>query len=229
MPFTASIKERSLVSCARHCCICHRFCGIKMELHHIKQRNDGGKDTFENCIPLCLDCHADMKSYDHKHPKGTKYTPKELIAHRDHWYSKAKNPIPLSYGDRQLLVDQSIYEKFMRVLPYDPCILALEETRYTAADDADKFSGLFRNFFVISNEPRSEFIDPEIESMKSDLYFKTNSFYCASNSWKRKFANPKGDLDELNTYAQKLIDDALRIVAIYRIFVRTCRSKLGVE
>ena len=31
-----------------------------MELHHIKQVAYGGEDTFENCIPLCFDCHADM-------------------------------------------------------------------------------------------------------------------------------------------------------------------------
>ena len=45
-----------------------------MELHHIRQKADGGEDTFENCIPLCFDCHADMRKGDPKHPKGKRYS-----------------------------------------------------------------------------------------------------------------------------------------------------------
>jgi hypothetical protein len=59
-----------------------------MECHHIVQEAEGGPDTSENCIPVCFDCHADMCSYDFKHPKGTKYTPEELRRHRDRWYEK---------------------------------------------------------------------------------------------------------------------------------------------
>ena len=61
-----------------------------MELHHAVQTAEGGADTLENCIPLCFECHADLRSYDHKHPKGTKYTPDELRRHRDNWYAKVK-------------------------------------------------------------------------------------------------------------------------------------------
>ena len=39
-------------------------------------------------IPVCFDCHSDMRSYDFKHPKGSKYTPDELRQHRDRWYEK---------------------------------------------------------------------------------------------------------------------------------------------
>ena len=88
MSFPADVKQRALVACSRYCCICHKFVGLKIELHHIRQTSEGGEDTFDNCIPLCLDCHADMRSYDHKHPKGTKYTLSELISHRDNWYQK---------------------------------------------------------------------------------------------------------------------------------------------
>ena len=80
-----------MVACGRHCCICHKFCGIKMEVHHIKAEADGGKNTFENAIPLCFDCHAEVRQYDPKHPKGTKFTEKELIQQRDKWYEKVKN------------------------------------------------------------------------------------------------------------------------------------------
>jgi len=58
MGFPKDIAEKSLIACARYCCICHKFCSFKIELHHIVQKAKGGDDTFDNCIPLCLDCHA---------------------------------------------------------------------------------------------------------------------------------------------------------------------------
>lgn len=81
------IKDKALVACARHCCVCHKFCGINIELHHIKPVSEGGETDFDNCIPLCFDCHADAGHYNPKHPKGTKYSPSELRMHRDRWFS----------------------------------------------------------------------------------------------------------------------------------------------
>ena len=31
---------------------------------------DGGDNSVDNCIPLCFNCHAEVKSYNPKHPKG---------------------------------------------------------------------------------------------------------------------------------------------------------------
>lgn len=64
-----------------------------MELHHIKAHADDGEDTFENAIPLCFDCHAIVRQYDPKHPKGIKFTVNELIMHRDSWYKKVEQSI----------------------------------------------------------------------------------------------------------------------------------------
>ena len=64
MPFDSNVKEDVLVSCGRHCCICHKFCGTKIEVHHIREESEGGDNAAENAIPLCFDCHADMRSYD---------------------------------------------------------------------------------------------------------------------------------------------------------------------
>lgn len=90
MSFSKEIKIKSMVASGRCCCICHKFCGNNMEVHHIKARADGGQDTFENAIPLCFDCHAEVRQYDPKHPKGIKFTEKELIMHRDQWYNEVK-------------------------------------------------------------------------------------------------------------------------------------------
>ena len=91
MSFPEKVEVAALAACERQCCICHKFCGTKIELHHIKQKADGGEDTFENCIPLCFDCHADMGKADPRHPKGKHYSAKELIQHRDNWYEKVRN------------------------------------------------------------------------------------------------------------------------------------------
>lgn len=48
--------------------------------------SNGGGTTYENCVPLCFDCHAEAGHYNSNHPKGTKYSPTELRAHRDLWY-----------------------------------------------------------------------------------------------------------------------------------------------
>ena len=94
MSFPPLVAEAALVDCGRHCSICHKFCGTKIELHHIIPKDEDGNDTYENCIPLCFDCHAEVKAYNPKHPKGKKYTASELKAHRDRWYEKVKK----SYG-----------------------------------------------------------------------------------------------------------------------------------
>ena len=86
MSFSEDVKMRAMVACGRRCCICHKFCGNNMEVHHIVARSEGGTDAYDNAIPLCFDCHAEVRQYDSKHPKGIKFTAKELRLHRDNWY-----------------------------------------------------------------------------------------------------------------------------------------------
>ena len=86
MGFDKNVREDALVASARCCCICHEFKGIKVEVHHIIPREQGGTDDYGNAIPLCFDCHADAGHYHAKHPKGSKYAPSELRKHRDVWF-----------------------------------------------------------------------------------------------------------------------------------------------
>ncbi len=88
MPFSKKVKAAAFIKCGRHCCICGKFAGKNMECHHIVQEADGGDNSEENCIPLCLDCHADVKSFNPHHPKGSSFTPSELRGHRDKCYAK---------------------------------------------------------------------------------------------------------------------------------------------
>lgn len=102
MSFPKEVKLQALIACRRHCVLCGRFCGTKMELHHIKQHAHGGKDTFENCIPLCFDCHSEVRMYNPEHPKGTKYSEEELIQRRDLFYQEiANNASPHKYISKE--------------------------------------------------------------------------------------------------------------------------------
>ena len=87
MAFPPDTVEKLLVACHRHCCICHKPAGNKMEIHHIVPKSEGGEDSEENGIPLCLDCHAEVGAYNPKHPKGRKFTSSELRKHKEQWFA----------------------------------------------------------------------------------------------------------------------------------------------
>src|SRR4051812_43101270 len=86
MGFPRRITTAAMISCGRCCCLCHRFVDVQVQCHHIKPQSKGGRDTKENCIPLCLSCHARVEHYNDGHPIGTKFTSEELCARRDHCY-----------------------------------------------------------------------------------------------------------------------------------------------
>ena len=86
MPFSRSVKARVLVAAARHCCVCHRYKGLNIEVHHIKQESESEDNSFENAIALCFDCHADAGHYNSGHPRGTKLSASELRRARDTWF-----------------------------------------------------------------------------------------------------------------------------------------------
>jgi HNH endonuclease len=80
-----------MLACERHCCLCGEPKWTRIECHHIIPEAEGGPNTFDNCIPLCFDCHAEVGAYNLGHPKGTKFTAEELRQRRDRWYKEIKN------------------------------------------------------------------------------------------------------------------------------------------
>lgn len=74
-----------LVKCHRRCCICHRYCGTKIETDHIIPAAESQDHSIENAIPVCFDCHAEIHAYNPKHPRGRKFTPEELRLHKKQW------------------------------------------------------------------------------------------------------------------------------------------------
>ncbi|MCJ7584747.1 MAG: HNH endonuclease [Anaerolineales bacterium] len=93
MPFPSKDREDALVNSRRCCCVCHEFAGRNTNVHHIKPEASGGPSTIDNAIVLCLKCHGEAGHYNPKHPIGNKYSPEELLRHRDEWWSYCeKNP-----------------------------------------------------------------------------------------------------------------------------------------
>jgi hypothetical protein len=91
MAFSKLVKENLFVKCGRYCCLCHKFCGTKIEAHHIIPEEQGGSNAESNGIPLCFDCHAEVISYNEKHPKGNKFSRRELRSHKNNWFNKVNN------------------------------------------------------------------------------------------------------------------------------------------
>ena len=91
MPFPKRIRLDALIACQRHCCLCNNRKHTRLTCHHIEQEADGGPNTFANCIPLCPDCHSEVKAFDNRRPFGaTSYSHEELVRRRDDWYAVIK-------------------------------------------------------------------------------------------------------------------------------------------
>jgi hypothetical protein len=82
--FDEDDKVKILLWCARHCCLCGKFTGIGVEVAHL----DPNSSDLDNAIPLCFDCHAAIGHYNRRHPRGRKYSIKELKARRDQVYEQ---------------------------------------------------------------------------------------------------------------------------------------------
>lgn len=159
------IKCEVLLKCKRYCCHCERFCGNNIEVHHIKQRCDGGKDTMDNAIPLCFECHAIIGAYSAKHPKGNKYSAKELKRIRDEWYEKAeklsRNPISLSENDMILL--KNFKDNFTDIMEY------IIDTDFSSQLVDASLPDIIEDLIKQWSKKRYIFSNKQIEEMKQSI------------------------------------------------------------
>ena len=54
-----------------------------MQIHHIIPQAEGGDGSYENGIPVCLDCHAEIESRSNM---GRSFSSQELKLRRDRWF-----------------------------------------------------------------------------------------------------------------------------------------------
>jgi hypothetical protein len=169
MSFNQIVTEQALLACGRHCTLCHKFCGTKIELHHIKPKKDKGEDTLENCLPLCFDCHADVMQYNPSHPKGKKYTESELKLHRKNWYEKIQASTGVPSQSNYLNLDSKTYERILELLRSDKLMLFIKNIGFVCGSFSDEILIQLQMFYHETELPEFEFIDADMEGLKAEL------------------------------------------------------------
>ena len=171
MGFNKTVVENALISCGRHCCLCHKFCGTRIELHHIDQKKNGGDDSLDNCLPLCFNCHADVMTYNPYHPKGKKYTFSELKRHRGNWYEKVKLSEGTKITDSNYLnLDKKTFERLNELLDSKNLMWFIKQNGFIGGQFPDKIFLDVYKFVLECDLPEFEFIDADLEGLKSELY-----------------------------------------------------------
>lgn len=238
MPFPPDVKEDALVACGRCCCICHKFCGTKIEVHHIREESEGGDNSPGNAIPLCFDCHADMSSYDHKHPKGNKYGESELRRHRDTWYEKVKGNIGIADRNTVVETDKNVYQLLIKVLPWDGSINFIRTNNFAGFSFETARLDDLHEFKYHCKNPAFEFIDPDLEGLRASLISLIDDFTLTiatetfpTHNVERNSVPEEWESDQPKRFHRvvtKLHDTAKQIVETYGSLVRTATRKLGI-
>lgn len=238
MIFPPNIKEKVLVACGRCCCICHKFCGIKIEVHHIREKSNGGNNALENAIALCFDCHADMRSYDHKNPKGNKYTESELKRHRENWLNKVAGNTGLASRDEVIETDKQVYKLLISTLPWDGSIDFVRTNNFGGFVFQASCLDDFLEYLHQCKNPAFEFIDPDLEELRATLLTHINAFTCtiATETFSSGTEGYRSIPDEwedkqperFDKTVTKIHDTAQQIVDTYGSLVRTATRKLGI-
>lgn len=239
MGFPPDVAEKALLDCGRHCCICHKFCGFKIELHHIVQKADDGEDTYDNCIPLCFDCHAEVKAYNPKHPKGKKYTDSELQGHRDRWYEKVRNSYGVVSNPDYVKLDQNLFLEIRKLLPSTGAIEFMQFHDYGGSFRVDEHNDL-HEFIYQCNKPEFEFLDIDLEGLRVKLASLTEKFVRmlgkytfplqrTDEHWNRLPPDPERDFElifELKHMA-KDEEDLKKMMDEQREHIRNTRHKMN--
>lgn len=232
-----------MIACGRRCCLCHKFCGVGMECHHILKAAAGGKDTIDNCIPLCFDCHTEVGHYSNDHPKGTKFSEAELRAHRDSWYAQTKTGISSTAPTNFIDLDRKLYRRIILILRGSNGMIHFRDhdygERYHVIID-HCLEALLR----LRQLPETEFFDTQVEASFSDListiteYQKvaTNRIWWDTDKTSgipREWVNGDryGNLQEERFWeaVEVMNNAATRIWDSYAQFVRTARRQLAAE
>jgi HNH endonuclease len=138
MAFNRDAVARLLVECHRRCCICHRFCGFKMETDHMNPTAEGGSDDIDNAIPVCFECHAEIHLYNPALPRGRRYTAAELRSHKEQWIETCRTsahflasvPSRVDVGPLQGMVDELEFNEAVVARPERDLGCPLESARF---------------------------------------------------------------------------------------------------
>lgn len=237
MSFPPDVAEKALLDCGRHCCICHIFCGFKIELHHILPKSDRGEDSYENCIPLCFNCHAEVKAYDPKHPKGKKYTESELRGHRNRWYEKVNNTGYIILSDPNYIgLDRNLFIEIRQILPSTGSIARIRSHDFGEPFYKEELDDLYK-FCDQRIRPEFEFIDIDLEGLRISLLNDIDNFLCLceantfplnNGSELRCIPRDYNNYDYRKLMVRETNESVDKVCETYDNFIRLARRKLGV-
>lgn len=194
-------------------------------------------DTFENCMPVCFDCHADMRSYDFKHPKGTKYSTDELRQHRDRWYVKVAAGGGLAALPEHVAVDKEVFRVFQELVPYYPSLDYLKERNFAGFSfERAPLDPIFR-YAHYADRVEYEFVDPELEAARGEFVDAARCFtrVLSTNSWPTHLTGcstvpPEWEEEQPERFDRVVTEihaSANAIEKAYAQIVRLARRRLG--
>jgi hypothetical protein len=168
MAFADAVKVDLLVKSRRSCCICHRFKGTNVEVHHIVPSAKGGSDATDNGIPLCFDCHADVEHYNVNHPKGTKYSEAELKKHRDNWFARVAATGPVQVNPAHSEIDRRVAEEIHKTMTVTDSYTFLRDHSLWNSYDGRRVDPLFDLDHKFSY-PDLQFMDADLEALRASF------------------------------------------------------------
>ncbi len=240
MSFPSSVADKALVACGRCCCLCHKFCGGKIELNHIIQDAAGGPDTLDNCIPVCFDCHADIGHYNKSHPRGKKYTVAELRGHREAWYAKVAASGGPTASDAHLHLDRRLFARISEILPIAGSMAFVSELNVETPFCFKELDDL-PTFWRFCERPDAEFMDADLDAIRTAVAKAAFNFHALLGQNTFPCTKPHDDQNELPPewhYKQpkryhQVVDQLCRgrkeLLDCFDALVKAGRRKLGVE
>lgn len=238
MGFPKEIREKALIACKRHCVLCERAKGINIECHHIIPCANGGEDTFENCIPLCFDCHSKVGAYNPKHPKGNNFSSEELKIRRNSFYQRVADGEFPKYNDNTdgNNKDKVLYKEIKKLFKSPNLKYYLTEVDLGNDFDNEIFYPL-NELMQHDNDPNYEFIDYEIEEYRKNLFAKVNEFliYKAINTFPTDIGtqaiytwkNYDYNSEERSNINMEFNNLATAIWDAYKAFINICKRNLN--
>lgn len=126
MAFPEAQVAQLLADCKRHCCVCLRWCGSRIHLHHIHPRAEGGRDDIDNAIPVCLDCHAEIESRSNM---GRHFSQAELREHKRRWFEICRDQPEVIIRSGRRSADTGPLEALLSELDYNRVLLSGDDHR----------------------------------------------------------------------------------------------------
>ena len=178
-----------------------------------------------------------MTSYDHRHPKGTKYTGSELKRHRNEWYKKITGNAGIAPQLETIEADKKAYSSLIEILPWNRTILFIRTNNFAGFSFERKRLDDFSKFIDQCSNPKFEYIDPDLEGLRIDLRLHMDAFMATvaletfpvhlqgRNSIPEEWADAQPErfrkaVTTLHQTAQKICDT-------YDALIKTAKRKLG--